>query len=268
MLARFSILAVLCLACAKDFYFYADVRWDEVEKNKAEPDKIPFDHGLRIVPGLYAALTKLKGNMKLWTGSLQFNDCTDSGYGCNWITNSYYWSRYYSESYAYRCQSIDGTSIVDNETSLECLHKANYDIGSCGAILKSPEPQDTSAVDGFKCQNVGADLQMSFQSAVGSLNLDLANDGDTINLVLPDGTGLPKDDKDAFQALYENITARPTLTDLNKRIGLIKEMLGDDFSGIVGSSDQAYYTAIISSNLGVPNIVASATDSKYIVSIL
>lgn len=52
----FLLLLAPCLL-AKDYYFYADVRWDDVEKYKNNPDTIPYNHGLRILPALYVAGT-------------------------------------------------------------------------------------------------------------------------------------------------------------------------------------------------------------------
>ena len=240
----------LTIVCSKDFYFYADVRWDQVELFKSNPESIPHNHGLRIVPAFFVAQEKLQV-LNLWSASPKVK-----GY----VTENYFY-RSNSEFLA-SCKTVDGSA---GDWADPCFVHANYDIGFC-----SPEelqPSDASVAT-LHCKNNPAhDHILSFvsnQTDPSSVNMPMLPAGSKIRIVFPDGTGLSEFDRGKFNDKFghEELPERLSLKQLHERIKFIAGCVGDRFAGIIGSSDEAYNTALISRKLGVPNIVPSVTDNQ------
>ena len=244
------LLLLLRSIHTKDFYFYADVRWDNVDHFKSHPETIPYNHGLRIIPALHVALEKLKV-LHIWSASPKVN-----GY----VTDNFFY-RSNSEFLA-SCRTVNNS---DGYWDSPCFLHANYDVGFC-----SPEeltPADASVAT-LHCKNNPPDDHvfsfLSNQTNTSSVSLPMLPKGSKINLVLPDGTGLSQFHQEDFNNKFseKELSDSISLKEMNARIKFIAWLLGDEFAGIVGSTDNAYNSALISRQLGVPNIVPSVTDSK------
>lgn len=241
----FLLLLAPCLL-AKDYYLYADVRWDDVEKYKNNPDTIPYNHGLRILPALYVAADKI-ATLKLWPASP-----TVAG---SYTNNNFYQSS--SENVA-NCKNIKGTTT----DGAGCLVTANYDVGYCAGSMLAP-PEEFAGSDNFHCKNnPPSEHIFPFTKDASSVNWPMLDVSDALHIVLPDGTGLPSPHLTDYQAKFGALSKLPSLGEVNERISWIASKLTTDFAGIVASSDQAYYTALIATDLKVPNIVASVTDNR------
>jgi hypothetical protein len=253
---KFSLWTVLNLvACTagRDFYFYADVRWDHVEyyaRIVLEND-IPYNHGLRIMPAIWVAAMKINEGLRIWSRSPTINDGI--------VNNRFYQS---NAEYAAICKAIDGS-----ESTSDCFVNSNYDIGFC-----SPRPlepvKDPTTGSALHCKNNPPDghiLSFKEKNNTYSSSIPFLKSGEKLHIILPDGTGLKVNHRREFRARFVGGPGRArssSLGDLHERIKYIADLYGDDFAGIIGSTDNAYYTAIIAKNLKVPNIVPTVSDKE------
>lgn len=234
----------------KDFYFYADIRWDNVEQFKSEPDSIPYDHGLRILPALHIALEKLQ-TLNLWSASPVVQEQ---------VTKNFFYQS--NSEFLASCKTVDGSEGSYNRP---CFVHANYDIGFCSPSVL--EPGDASAVTLHCKNNPKEDHIFSFklnQTDESSVNMSIIPEGSNVHIVLPDGTGLPAPDLEKFSNEFdsENLTETMSLLQLSRRIEFVSTLVGKKLAGIVGSSENAFYTAHIAKRLGISNFVSSVTDRQ------
>ena len=259
----YLLLFIVVVVNTQHFYFYVDVRWDDVEYYKSHPDLLPHNHGLRYLPALHVALDKVK-LLKLWSASPRVDGLVTE--------NVFYRS---SSEYLANCRTVNGS---DGDSNNPCYLHANYDVGFCSPV--PVEPNSDVSVSTLHCKNKPLqDHIFSFkdnQTDPTSLYMTLLPEDSQVYLVLPDGTGLSTQHKHEFDKKFGDIVLSETLSlkHLTERVQFISRLVGTQLAGIIGSSSNAYYTALVSKKLGVPNIVTSVTDdqgwilSLYIISIL
>ena len=238
-------LQLICLtakASSVHYAFYADVRWDNVENYTLYPDTIPHNHGLHVLPGIYVALEKIK-NLKLWPKSPETNPASASNYLRHFYKHGY--------------NQICGTRTGD--TGEECFYPGSYDVGVCAM-----SPPGNDAVSSWYCKNEPPkDNVFAFKGQVNSTNLPLMAEEDTLTLILPDGTGLSETDRSIFVQEFPNASVLPVgVPDYIKRLSRIYDLCGGKLMGIVGSSDNAYFAALASMKLSIPNFVATVSDKN------
>ncbi|KAL5251741.1 hypothetical protein ACHWQZ_G014786 [Mnemiopsis leidyi] len=250
MSKRCLLLLTLICVNSEDFYFYVDVRWDDVDHYKSRPELLPHNHGLRTVPALHVALDKVK-LLQVWSASPRVEGL--------FTENVFYRS---SSEYLANCRSVDGSP---GDWSSPCFVHANYDIGFC-----SPTPIEPTdgTVSTLHCKNKPLqDHIFSFkenQTDPSSLHMSLLPADSQVHLVLPDGTGLSTQHKHKYNEMFGDVVSPETLSlkQLTERVQFISRLVGPQLAGIIGSSENAYYTALVSKKMGIPNIVTSVTDTQ------
>ena len=260
------VATVLFNGCLGTRYFYADVRWDNVEQYKGSPETIPWNHGLRILPAIYIARDKLSEDFRLMSASprisLQFGKSYDPDL-LSMLRHYFYQAPHTKEQFSYYDRSASDPSIYS---------LGNMDFGFCQNTEMMPETEflGTPVIRGHYysdyCLNKPNKALFRFSDDDTAANcrnytrhLDLSED---LVIVLPDGTGLESADKTEFDAQFANITTTLSLRDIYSRVAFIQNKTGTDFAGIIGSTTSAYETAYVATSLGVPNIVSSVVDPK------
>ena len=246
------IIFILVGVCdARDFYFYADVRWDLFNYNKdiLWENEIPYDHGLRVMTAIWMAQDKIQEGLRIWPRSPLIVNGT--------VKNQFYQS---NAEYVALCKGVDGSDSPD------CLLNSNYDLGFCSPTVLEPI-KDPSAVFGLHCKNnppQGHVFPFKEKDDEHSSSIPLLKKGEKIHIILPDGSGLKEENLALYLKKFKGVARSKTISlgALNDRVKFLVDMFGQDFAGIIGSTENAYYTAIIAKNLGVPNIVPFVSERE------
>lgn len=264
MIFKFIILLlVFSRSVGKNYYFYVDIRWDDVEKYKNDSTlTVPYDHGLRILPALHVAKENLE-TLSLWSGSAKKESLPDlriSQYGNFYASalgskvSSEHKSFLNPKSTEYDkiyhplgfCGNLNGESGAD-----DCLYHSAYDIGYCGISpgnICSNKP---------KKDHVFAFVKNDKDKE--SISWRIIEEEDEIHLILPDGSGLPNET--AFKEKFGlPVPKKFTIPEMLERLEFMHKELEGGLSGIVGSTNQAYYTAFVAFYLNIPNIVAQVNN--------
>ena len=249
-LVLWTLIALITVAVGRNFYFYADVRWDQRARYNlfAQEEDIPFNHGLRIVPAIMLAKLKIKEGLRIWSSSPRVHG--------GLVNNDFYQS---NAEYVAICKGINGS-----ESGSNCFVNSNYDIGFCSPSGLEPS-KDPALVAGLHCKNNPPEGHIfSFRDNINdpkSLSIPFLKKGEKIHIILPDGSGLDKVRKEEFVAKFGSASGKSlSLGKLNDRIQHIAKLFGDDFAGIIGSTEHAYYTSLIAKSLKVPNIVPVVSE--------
>ena len=250
-LALWTVMALVTSTLGRNFYFYADIRWEKIDyyAEILRENDTPFNHGLRLLPAILAAQYKIKNGLRIWSRSP-----TVTG---NVVNNEFYQS---NAEYVAICKGIDGSESASN-----CFLNSNYDIGFCSPTALQPI-KDPSTITSLHCKNnpqTGHIISFKEKDNSLSTSIPLLKEGENLYIILPDGSGLRTDVKKQFIAKFGGARTKSlTLGELNERIKFIADTYGNDFAGIIASTENVYYTAIISKNLKVPNIVPQVSDKE------
>lgn len=237
------------------FFVDIDVYKNEYYRKSRPSTDIPYNHGIRFIPFLKS------GKMDVCQLAL-FSASPTRENGI--IKNHFYQS--YTEL-AGECRNINGTRSNGND----CYMHTNYDIGYC-APEKLLSLEDRDGSDFLHCKNnppegTIVDLQrFSMKDRTLTEGLPVASDVEMdcqgVLLIYASGEGLPIDIRRKYNKKFDKIPVRQSLSGMYNRIKFIKDKLGHNFAGILGSTDRAFYSAIISKTLEVPNIVPAVTDPE------
>ena len=251
-LGLWIMISLVACTVGRNYYFYADVRWEQVDYYSTvliEHD-IPYNHGLRIMPGIWAARKMISEGLRIWSRSPTVKDSV--------VNNRFYQS---NAEYVAVCKGIDGSQSASN-----CFLNSNYDIGFCAPSALEPI-RDASTVSTLHCKNnppKGHIFSFMDQNNTYSTSIPLLKPGEFIEIILPNGRGLDSENRKKFKEKFGGFSRskHTSLGDLNERIKFVADACGDEFAGIIGSTENAYYTAIIAKSLKVPNLVPAVSDSE------
>ena len=246
------IIILVDLSTARNFYFYADLRFDQYNyfKNVVWDNEVPYNHGLRMITAISLAKDKVMNGLRIWSQSPMIVNGT--------VKNQFYQS---NAEYVAVCKGIDGS-----DSPSDCLLNSNYDVGFCSPKLLEPV-KDSSAFSGLHCKNnppQGHVFPFKAKDDLQSSSIPLLKEGESIKIILPDGTGLDGENLELYLKKFQGVARARSISlgALNDRVKFLADMFGQDFAGIIGSTDNAYYTAIIAKNLGVPNIVPLVIEKE------
>lgn len=250
-----TFFTLMGIGLCGDYVFYLDIKWDRVKaiRETRWASEVPYDHGIRMLPSLHMGKEKCL-KLRIWGASP-----TVTG---NLVKNYFYQS---TAEYVANCKAINGSDSPSN-----CFLHSNYDLGFCSpsVLMSSYKQTDTSS---FHCKNAqSADSKNVFSFGENDDDFDsyqnykgvpLLKSGERIILVYPDGTGLKPEYEVQFKRKFGQY-AKSTLSlgDLYQKIRFVKELYGDEFAGILGSTQYSYFTSVIAKRLNVPNIVPAVID--------